>query len=939
MIKTTKSRAMHKIRTKHLNIIALTYCFFISDINATVIVGDPDATAGNTFSFNVGHAKHTEIERIGRLWMASGQAITNDAAKQYALSYAYQLPAESTTNPYTGKLYVPTAIPMANNQNAFLFSYNDTTKLVETTTTPNPIYGAHFSFFDIYTTKPVFILKNDLSTLYYGYDIEHQPVQTETKFDKTELLTYSLGTGQTASALLGSYDGIYLAYSVGTFGTDISNIAKFITNAQTQKNESKPQPYIQLLAQEQISINTQALLGGGAILSNLGENITLQGIATMTYAGVQATATIGPNNTAAGLMIVNTVEKDGKYSLNFSTIATDQALSKTFNTIVSSPSEQIRIKNITGMQTSTSLNYIIVARDNGTGPQNIYAAPLVSNPGTGFGQIADSSIISNNFSSNPPTFTKRTFTTPLTDPTQIQITGGSPYLTQITVGGGTIPLSAEDITGLYAVGDSVYVVIGSQYDALGTKPGTFYSQAILAQDGHIVGWSPWARVIGSDNPMIYSNISSTTNSNYYVCDSTGAGTSFKTVEQTMWTTNQNLSNFFKYAWMAKGGTQGIFNFGQSTPGFNNEMSIIATTGFNNVALGQTGYTTPAPSSEFKIKTITESDVVPFNDIGNSGAIVALEIADDSLNNHWLFAGGITGLYALTDKFGVTKNGNFATVADFSNNGQTWNSVGNFTYIKKLISDKNFLYILTPTCLYQISLDPNKFINPTTTELNPIKILTSSQLSQSSYLLDIIIDNGFCILGTTNGMYSFNIENSTTKTLNKITIPSGLPAVTQLFVTSTSNTPQKSFKKLSNLHVLNNNFYNQQSRVNRFIISNSIIEPFNDSILNSDAQPNGIPTSFIRFNQYTSNWFTDGSWNLASNYFLGITEQAPTSPSILQVFSNAKNGQSSSQIIIHLLSTYVPTEFLKNVNNFLGIIRESTSGACIASGNFPTRINA
>lgn len=916
--------------------IAFTSCILASHIEATVVIGDPDATPGTTFSFNVGFAKFIQNDTLSRLWLASAQTITNDNAKLYALSYVQQLPAEPVTNPQTGTPFLPKASPMANSENAFLFYYDPATKLVETTNVPNPIYGAAFAFFDTFSSKPVFVIAGALNKLYYTYDIEHYPIQTKEKFNKTELMLYDLGEGQATAALLGATDGIYAAYSSGTFGTDASNIAKFVQASQSQPNQSKPQPYLQLLAAQPVSVSTSALTNNGADLANLGSSVTMHNFANATYAGVQATANNGASDTATGVMMINTVVTDNVYSLTFSPIANSAVISTTFDTIVSAPStETIRIKNIATMSTSTSLNYLIVARDNGTGPQSIYAAPLVSQPKDGYGQIADFTKITNIFGTNPPVFLQRGFDTVLTDPTQIQING--PYAEQISVGAanGAVPLASGNIEDLYAIGDSVYVVIGSAY-AAGTQPGTFRSQALFAQDGHIIGWSPWSRVLGSDNPMLYSSINEKSTSNFYVSDQTGAGTTFNTVVQTQWTFLQNLTTMLNYSFISKGGTQGSFNFGQTTPGFNNAISLFATTGFNNVTLGQTGYTS---AGNFQVLNMTNDDVISFTNVNNNGALVALELAHNGAQ-HWLFAGGATGLVTFTDDItGCTQIGNFTSIANF-NAGQTWKQVGNFAYIKKLVWDETYLYVLTPTALYQIYLDPNKFTSTPTADLNPTTLMSSSDLSQNPYFLDLIIDNGFCILGTTKGMYSFNVDSQAVTNIKNVAIPNGLPAVSQLFVVSKSSIPQSNFKNLSNLYVLNNNFGTQQAHINRFSMSDGIILPFNDAILNNQNNINGIPTSFITFNQYTSNYFTDGSWNLASNYFLGVTQpNSVQSPTILQIYSMVKNGKSSSQTIMHFLSAYVPTQYLANVNNFLGIIRESTSGACIASGNFLARINA
>lgn len=937
-------------------------CLFVSPLQSILVVGDPDAASGNTFSFNVGFAKFTQMDAApGKYWLASGQTITTDDAKPFALSYVQQFSAEPSLDPETGIALIPAAIPMASPGSAALFSYNSTTQKVDTTTAPNPFYGAQFSLFDIFTYKPVCVMQADITKLLYAYDIRYSPNPTETTGpNKTEILLYDFAA-ESVVALAGASDSIYTASTTGTFGTSNSYISNFILTSEkkpeqkkededkkkkNKKEEEKPEPrllpYLQLLAKIDISTATNALTtNGGTALASLGSSITLRpSITGLLFAGVQATAAnTTANDCAAGVMLVNTLKTvSGEFILEPNPIATDSVLRSGLTTVISAPrNESIRIKNIALMSTSTSLDYIIVARDQGTGPQTIYAAPIVTTPTAALGQIADCTKISNAFNQDPPTFAKRTFTTALTDATQIDIGNTTAFSKQIAVGSGALPLASGNIQNLYTVGDSVYVVLGSAY-AANTAPGTFQSQAIFAQDGHIIGWSPWSRVLATDKPMLASYVSPNTTANFYVSDPSGAGTNFNTVIHTQWTINANLAPLFQSPYLTKGMTQGVFNFSQATPGFNNAMSLFATTGFNQVTLAQTG-STPAPN-EFKIVSpLTTSNIVSFDNIVDTHALVALELAHNTNTNlHWLFAGGANGLYVLTDNTtGYTHSGNFTSVSDF-NAGQTWKEVGNFSYVKKIVWDQTYIYVLTPQGLYQIELAPEKFMATPTMALSPAAMLIS--LPNTFFLTDVIVDQGFCILGTTMGLLQATIEAGRRPAFAIVPIPDGLPTIAQLFVVSDTAEPQRNFKTLSNLLVLNNNFATQQARLNRFAIVDGTITPFNDSILNSTASPTGVPTSFVRFSQYITNYFTDGSWNLASNYYLGLTQPSyVTSPSLLQMYASIRNGRSSSQSILHTLSAYVPTQFLNGVNLFLGISRETTSGSYIASGNFQARINA
>ncbi|MBI2353327.1 hypothetical protein HYV11_03760 [Candidatus Dependentiae bacterium] len=919
----------------------IIYCVFAQQMQATLVTGDPDATSGNTFSFNVGFAKYNYGEAFSRLWLASGENISTDAAKPFALSYVMQIPAEELVNVATQQIIVPFALPMASPDPATIFSYNSATGKVDTSVIANPIYGAQFALFDTYNGKPVFVMNAALNMCYSVLDIEYQAVLSEGKSNKTELLSYNLGDGQEAKALLGTNDGVYIAYANGVFGTATSMIAKLVQSGITQKKSSNKSDkseanfyYLQNIAQAEVSTATPALCAGGSALAGLGSSINFGNFPAsgVSYVGVHATASAGLSDRAVGAMIMaTTLVNNAYYALSFLPIVDNNAVSGSFPTVVSAPSNgTVRIINAATMQTSTSLSYLVVARDAGVGPQAIYAVPILAT-GSDVGKIADATSVVTTFGKEPSSYSARNFTKVLTDADQIDIANPTDFTDQITVGAGAIPLASGDIKDLYVVGDSVYVVIGSSI-AAGTQPGTFFSQALFAQDGHIIGWTPWARVMGSDEPMLFSFMGSQSTVNFYVA---GDGTDFKQVVHTQWGVNQNLSLLFSPLYMAKGGTQGIFSFGASTPGFNNALSLLITTGYNKVTIGQTGYS-PAPS-EFAVKKMTSSDVVTFDNVVNNTALVAAELATDGVD-HWLFVGGASGLAVLTgDATGYTWTGNVTDVSGF-NVGQTWKKVGDFSYVKKLSSDSEFLYVLTRDSFYKIDLKASNFTS--SASVVPISIFTAKDFFKKLYFLDFIIDQNFCIVGTTNGLYSCDILSGIPLSINQIKIPDGLSTVSQLLVFSESDNPQKSFKAKSNLLVLNNNFETQQARINRFVIDDGTITPFDDALFNNAEQLNGIPTSFIRFSQYYSNYFTNGSWNLASNYFLGVTQPSTViSAGMLQLFSGIKNGRSSSHILLPLLSAQVPTKFLAGNNLFLGVIRESTSGAFIASGSFVARINA
>ena len=918
--------------------------FFVSQIQATVAKGDPNAAQGETFSFNIGHAKFVITQRH-RLWLASGQDLSGepDEVQKFGLSFVDEIPAEPRLNPNTMQVILPTAQPLANKEPATIITSTSTNEPTSSIS-DNPIYGANFLFFDAIIHPhlpqenhlPTFVVDGSLNKVYFVHDIKHnyQDPDSDKTISSTQLMQYEFASGEEIKYLLGARTNIFVAHAAGTFGTDSSKItlltpAQFIhststgTNGETIENKLS---YLKDNGSKEISTSTEALKGGSGQpdLSLLGPTVTMHAIGTNVYVGLDVTA--DGSGQAASILISR--------GLTFDSIATSDVIQGAKDTVISAASSnRVRTTNIANMTTSTSLSYLIVARDvgPGSGLQNIYAVPLVSKRGESFGKVADISSIVNNFRKNSPNlYVERFFDTALTDPDQIDhLTGTSEVVERLTVGQGTPPLATDElIKDLYVVGDSVYIVIDQDYDT-NQQPGTFHSQAIFAADGHIISWTPWKRVLGSDEPMLYSSLSNTTSSGFYV---SSTGTDFKKVVQTQWLPNGNLSPFFHAAQGPLGGTQGLFNFPQSTPGFNNALSMLIATGFNAVTIGQTGF---VDGGHFKVKPMDNDDVVSFA-VSDNQALVAAEIAHDTgSDDHWLFAGGASGLAVLVDSTGVTWSGTLSSAGDL-NTGQEWQQVGNFEFVKKLVWDDTYIYILTSKALYRIDLDKDKF-SVTPINLDVVTVLESTRFSNNELLLDIIVDDGFCVLGTTKGLYSFNIStNGSASAPSKVTIADGNPAASQLFVISSDLEPQRSFKDKSNLYVLNNTFGTQQARLNRFVIQDSTIKPFNDALLNNSLYPEGEATSFVRFNNYVSNYFTNGSWNFASTYFQGINQPSTSkSPAIQQLYAGIKNGNSSSQLILNS-SMLVPAQFLNTTNMLLGIQQETTSGAFIMSGNFEAR---
>lgn len=916
----------NKFFTAIFLLIATTPC------KALLVSGDPLAATNETFSFNVGFAAFDPGAEYSspRLWMANDDADMGsmaDSVKPYGLSLVNQAAS------YVAPGATLQATPMTNQEPATIFSYSGTSATA--TSISNPMWGARYHLFSVPMQRPLFVLTNAKNKVYLVEDLQRYETPTAEKPNVTALIEYDFGASEQIHALLGYGPSIvFAAHATGAFGSTTSKIAELSKTSQATNQGAIP--YFELAADTEISVSTAALKGGssGNDLAALGSSIKFSYLFNTFYIALDVTANAAAGSAATALTFA-TITANGSnvppaYDFVFHEVIPSAVATAGVPTAISTGAgTQIRLTQIAGMATTTGLSYLIVAQDAGAGSEFVYAIPFIAK-GSNAGQIADFRYIQNTFGQSPELFTGREFTTVISNVQDINPVGA--YATQLTVGGGELPLASPNlIKQMYTVGDSVYIVIGNDYDT-GQKPGTFYSQAIFAQDGHIAGWTPWQRVLGNDQPQNYSYVDRKTLSGYYIAKET---TDFNAVNQTTFAYDSVLAPVLQMGPQGTGGYQGLFDFPQSTSGFNNQLSLLIGTGYKTLTIGQTGVVS---GGAFRIPTTVNTVTFADSEISGQEAIVAAELAHNG-TNHWLFVGGSTGLSVLTNDSGVTWTGNLANVAALDA-GQTFKTVGSFTFIKKLVSDSTYLYVLTSNSLYRIALNANKFTTTPTVALNPELILSANSFGQyPSYFLDLIIDTGFCIIGTTSGLYTINL-NAGVVAPQKISIPSGLSAASQLLVISSQDQAQRNFKQLSNLIVLNNTFGSQQARINRFLIQNSVITPFDDFLIANPANPTqGVATSLIKFDNYINNYFCDGTWNIASLYFLGLTQPVnnPLTPYVLQIFTGYRTGFSSSHTILPTFSGYAPLSFI-NGSNLAGFLRESTSGSVMTYGSFFAHAN-
>lgn len=913
-----------------------------SQLECVVAVGD--ASVPNvTFGFSIGSAIYNAESM--QIWTASGQDLSsfNPSIQKYGISYT------------------PFVSPDNSSGTATLTAYpNLTTEAIVTALTPtlvvlpsaaNPLIGQAYTALTLVGTAPTVVCESDLATIYL---IESVSFSSESSV--VNKISYTASSEIAAIGGIGSTN-LFAAYAPGTFGIFGSTLSfvhlttqQYVTITTNNQGETVSTSTNYACLQEQaslpITINTSVLTAGTADLDSIGSSIAMytSGVANRMYIGLDVSSDIGAGDCGVGLFTATGVNSTGETpgTLTFSSVLPDDVVTNSgdITTVVSvQDTDQVAIRNITTTTTSTGLGYLFVSRDNGTnitgGEQSIYAMPMVTMPGTNvdFGKIAAFDSIQKNYTIAGST---KGFNTIIADASEIDINSiDAAVAARLLVGGAPVPaVAGQYISQMIAQGDSVYIVIPEQF-ATGTTPGVFTSQSLFDETGRIMAWTPWQRVVGSDQQILFAMNDRISGSTMFVSAPVSAVTPvFNTVQQTTWNSNADLAAYSAKVTSAlpknNGGVQGNFPFPTTTSGFTgagSEVSMLVTTGNGSVLVAQTG-ALDATTSTFQILPQTnDTSIVIDSTLGLSiGSVVAAAFGNDGGGN-WLFMGGDQGLAVLSadNGTGFAALPNTGAALYLTPAGQTCKTLGNFKFVKKIISDGNYLFVMTQDAVYQILLLETKFTASNPAALEAVQVVAATQLAPFAYCLDMLMCNGTILLGTTAGLFSIDITAGVPGVVTSIPVPLGLPSISKIQLLS-NRTSGFNVDILSNLYVLSIDYSTLQARLNRFTMSQYnadpiVITPIQDQLIKDQNGPLRI------FDTMSNSMFIDGSLGYMTAYKMGIQ---PASIKYLQY--TLRSGTSGSQIKTNNSISNIAIKPLAQALNIAGIARDFSSGCLMLAGD-------
>jgi hypothetical protein len=589
----------------------------------------------------------------------------------------------------------------------------------------------------------------------------------------------------------------------------------------------------------------------GSNLASLGTIIDLHWSSELgcLYVGLQATANSNSDDGARAVVV-------GKFRPNTSQLVFQQIVDNNVfvngasNEIVGAlgPNSQTSIYKVRTMRTSTRLCYLVMLGGNATTSdttrRTIYALPLIINPQSIFdqGRLASRNAIpEDTFGGERADFLQaRLFKQPATTNADIFTSTDAAAM----VGGGQVP--AGTVSDMFVLPDAVYAAVGDPDTH--KLPGIFASYALFDALGRIKGWTSWQRVGGSTD-KIFGALLDPARGDFITMVGPSENT-LMTIKRTLWSEGSadglaDLSSTLAQQFpLAIAGIQGLAQFAPTTPGLGGVSWLVATglekitiieTGAvindtliphagnfsENQQLGTNGTLTQIPPDA---KMVTVSGGA----LKDLGPITCAEIAS-SPTNSYLAVGGVNGLALLTHPTGAgwhTKTGIGAGFVNLSAD-MHFVLVGSYQFVRKLISDQHFLYVLTDTSLDRIDLAASNFA---TRSLVSVCVAKAADIvgAQGSFL-DLIISQKLALLATSIGLYRVgnggNIASPTLKgpadvVWTPVTLPQSLPSISSMFpLTITGHSADLTKGPGGMVYLVGSDMGNNRSRLTRISVDN------------------------------------------------------------------------------------------------------------------------
>lgn len=749
---------------------------------------------------------------------------------------------------------------------------------------PNPLYGSSVAYISLIGSEPpspILVTSQEPNRLFL--------LQTY-NIPGSQRLTMSDPLGNTGDVIcaLGSAPEMFnfiIALRQTTFGADGSSIAIGTLTSDRVEQEGTIKIVTRLVVSNTYPITTIRTVAGVGQPAIIEDYVTIHGSKALGffYTGLWVT---GGSNTTDGVI--------GVLNSNATQVAPASALET--DSIIGGigANKKVFIHHLGTLLTSTSLHYLIVAGGVGDSSDSVdrqaFALPVVT--GNQYaGKLAKKDDAPTNVYTEAPHYLliQRNFTTPALNPGELFSPQNSADLLKAKIGGtGQLP---GPISHIFVEKDTVFAVVAT--DTAQELGGIFASQvAAFDSEGRIASWTNWRRA-GSYPYAIAAGMLHQPDGIFWALQYNESA-QIRYVTKTTWGAHF-LQQLFPDP---VSGTQGLIDFPPTHEAFSqtgdSRVSLTCGTSYEQVVVAQSGSSsdgifTPAGTvSNPYVSTDGTIGVIPANTdalIFSGGvfdtmkAVVSSTIVSDA-EWSWLVVGGNNGVAILAQADGSgwakgTLGKNFANLPSSS-----WMRLGSFTQVRKVTANGAFLFILTNTGLYRISMSSTQVALGTDVKIDTIATPETMVNGANSYetFSDLVTSGPVAFLATSAGLFRSGDGQSVQDvsiplTWQKLELPEGVIPVTRLFAVTATGCEDTlaTTGQGGTLYVLSGVVSTHQSRIHRFSILGNLNEKkvSSETIIRiPDFLLKDHPSFYYNRGDYRNYLFTDGAmfWLSRSRYY-------------------------------------------------------------------------
>lgn len=499
----------------------------------------------------------------------------------------------------------------------------------------------------------------------------------------------------------------------------------------------------------------------------------------------------------------------------------------------------VSIHKVRSMLTTTVLDYLIVQGGNGLPDQTrstVYALPVHNFHGMD-GQVPQERMLVHGTIANDTAepieaflttdrahlFLDRHFNTPPQTCADV-VNQESP---QALVGAG--PLTAGPIEDIFVRDDAVYAVVNNPSQDF--SAGIYYSQAIFGHNGAIAAWTAWQpKIITHDEVIIGMSMLPTKGS--LVVASGNNSTSVQTIKRSVWNDAKKgdmkeLASLIEQHFPKScGGIQGMFDH-------DNYLAIL---GLGKALL-------------FDMHT-NSGMIFADSCVKDLGPLTAGQIIEHA-HEKYLILGGLNGV----------------AVADLNASNTSFKLIGDYTFVRKILVDENFVYILTDRSFDRIDLNNSDL---TSGKIYRKLLANAREITHAGdygIFLDCIVSQKCSLIAHSAGLHRVgngkDIRYDQKETLNwtQVVIPDCNDPVIVLIPISITGKPCDWAKGAAGqMYVISGSIGNNIAKLNRFAIASLSDKPISDTTivpLRDFVAKNHI-SHFVNIGNFSPLFATDGT---------------------------------------------------------------------------------